>query len=120
MTHKYVIGIDYDSDSCRGVIVNTINGEECASHIFYYPRWKKELYCDPSKSQFRQHPLDYIEGLKEVVQRTVAKVSEEVVCNIVGLSVDTTGSTPCAINKEGIPLALLPEFEENPNAMFIL
>lgn len=120
MDHKYVIGIDYGSDSCRGVIVDAMNGTELASEVFYYPRWKENLYCNASKSQFRQHPLDYVEGLRTVIKKTVAKVSEEVVNHIVGLSVDTTGSTLCAINKEGTPLALLPEFEENPNAMFIL
>lgn len=120
MDHKYVIGIDYGSDSCRGVIVDAMNGRELASEVFYYPRWKQNLYCNASKSQFRQHPLDYVEGLRTVIKKTVAKVSEEVVNHIVGLSVDTTGSTVCAINKEGTPLALLPEFEENPNAMFLL
>lgn len=120
MDHKYVIGIDYGSDSCRGVIVDAMNGTELASEVFYYPRWKQNLYCNASKSQFRQHPLDYVEGLRTVIKKTVAKVSEEVASHIVGLSVDTTGSTLCAINKEGTPLALLPEFEENPNAMFIL
>ena len=120
MDHKYVIGIDYGSDSCRGVIIDAMNGRELASEVFYYPRWKQGLYCNASKSQFRQHPLDYIEGLKAVVKNTVAKVGEEVANNIVGISVDTTGSTPCAINKEGVPLALLPEFEDNPNAMFVL
>lgn len=120
MDHKYVIGIDYGSDSCRGVIIDAMNGRELASEVFYYPRWKQGLYCNASKSQFRQHPLDYIEGLKVVVKNTVAKVGEEVANNIVGISIDTTGSTPCAINKEGVPLALLPEFEDNPNAMFVL
>lgn len=120
MDKKYVIGIDYGSDSCRGVIVDTTNGAELASHVFYYPRWQKGLYCNADKFQFRQHPLDYIEGLKAVIVNTVEKVGTEVTKNIVGISVDTTGSTPCAINKEGTPLALLPEFAENPNAMFIL
>lgn len=120
MEKKYVIGIDYGSDSCRGVITDTQNGEEIASEVFYYPRWKEELYCDTSISQFRQHPLDYIEGLKCVVKAVVGQTSLEVAERIVGISIDTTGSTPCAVNKEGVPLALLPEFANNPNAMFIL
>lgn len=120
MVQKYVIGIDYGSDSCRGVITNTANGSELASEVFYYPRWQKEMYCNASAFQFRQHPLDYIEGLKHVIKETIKRVDAEVIHNIVGISIDTTGSTPCAVNEEGTPLALLPEFEENPNAMFIL
>lgn len=120
MKQKYVIGIDYGSDSCRGVIISTVDGRELASKVFCYPRWKKGLYCDPNRAQFRQHPLEYIEGLKDVVQDIVKQVDDTIVNQIVGMSIDTTGSTPCAVNEKGIPLALLPEFEDNPNAMFIL
>ena len=49
MDHKYVIGIDYGSDSCRGVIIDAMNGRELASEVFYYPRWKQGLYCNASK-----------------------------------------------------------------------
>ncbi len=117
---KFVIGVDFGTDSCRGVIINTENGQELASEVFAYPRWKEGLYCDASISQFRQHPLDYVEGLKYVIKGAVKKVDAYVVNNIVGISVDTTGSTPCAVDREGTPLALLPEFKDNPNAMFIL
>ena len=58
---KFVIGVDFGSDSCRGVITNTKDGKEMASEVFAYPRWKEGLYCDASISQFRQHPLDYID-----------------------------------------------------------
>jgi L-ribulokinase len=117
---KFVIGVDFGSDSCRGVITNTKDGKEMVSEVFAYPRWKEGLYCDASISQFRQHPLDYIEGLKHVIKESVKKVDPYVVENIVGISVDTTASTPCAVDREGTPLALLPEFKDNPNAMFIL
>jgi L-ribulokinase len=117
---SYVIGVDYGSDSVRTIIVNTANGEELASAVFYYPRWRKQLYCDMSGNQFRQHPLDYVEGLEATIQECVLKVGPEVAANIKALSVDTTGSTPVAVDKTGTPLALTPGFEENPNAMFVL
>lgn len=117
---KYVIGIDFGSDSCRGIVVSTKDGHEVAESVFYYPRWKKGLYCDPAKSQYRQHPLDYIEGIDSLFGELTAAISKDVCDNIVGISVDTTGSTPCIVDETGMPLALRPEFAENPNAMFIL
>lgn len=119
-TKKYVIGVDYGSDSVRSVIVDTANGDEIASSVFYYPRWKAGKYCKPADSQFRQHPLDYMEGLTETIQQAVKTAGNEVASNIVAISIDTTGSTPVAVNQEGVPLSLLPEFAENPNAMFVL
>ncbi|PWU00423.1 MAG: ribulokinase [Bacteroidetes bacterium] len=117
---RYVIGVDYGTDSVRSVIVNTKTGEEVASAVFEYPRWKKGHYCDATLNQFRQHPLDYVEGLESTVTQCVKRTGPGVGKKIVGLSVDTTGSTPIAVNKEGTPLSLLPEFENNPNAMFVL
>ncbi len=117
----YVIGVDYGTDSVRSVLVNTANGEEIASSVYYYPRWKKGLFCDPSQNQFRQHPLDYIEGLEKTIKECVEKAGgSEIAASVKGISVDTTGSTPVAVNRAGVPLSLLPEFSENPNAMFVL
>lgn len=117
---KYVIGVDYGSDSVRSVVVDTADGTELASSSFNYPRWKEGKYCNPAKNQFRQHPLDYLEGLEKTVKDALAQCDTGVAQHVAGLSVDTTGSTPIAVNKEGTPLALTPEFEENPNAMFVL
>ncbi|WNH13516.1 ribulokinase [Thalassobellus suaedae] len=117
---KYTIGMDFGSDSVRALIVNTITGEEMATAVHYYARWKSGEYCEPSKNKFRQHPLDYIEGIENTIKAVVSQVSDDVVKNIVGIGVDTTGSTPVAVDKSGTPLALLNGFEENPNAMFVL
>lgn len=117
---KYTIGLDYGSDSVRSLIVNVETGEEVASAVFEYPRWKKGMYCDPAKNQFRQHPKDYLEGLEYTVVEALKKAPVGVAENIVGISVDTTGSTPVAVDEKGTPLSLTAGFEENPNAMFVL
>lgn len=119
MNLKYTIGLDYGTDSVRALLVDTA-GNEIASCVHYYERWKKGMYCDPANSQFRQHPLDYLEGLENAVKGALQNQSQELIENIVGISVDTTGSTPVAVDVNGTPLALLPEFSENPNGMFIL
>lgn len=117
---KYTIGVDYGTDSVRVVIVNAQNGEIVGTAVSEYKRWKEGKYCDPSKNQFRQHPLDYIESLEESLKAALSGLSETVKNNIVAISVDTTGSTPVAVDKNGVPLSLLPEFKDNPNSMFIL
>lgn len=117
---KYVIGIDYGTDSCRALIVEVNTGKEIASSVKYYKRWKKGLYCAPGINQYRQHPLDYVEGLEESVREALSKSPAEVAQNVIGISFDTTGCTPVLLDKQGTPLALLPEFSENPNAMFVL
>ncbi|GEO08051.1 ribulokinase [Segetibacter aerophilus] len=119
-SEQYVIGVDYGSDSVRTIIVDAANGNEVAASVYYYPRWKQQLYCNASLNRFRQHPLDYVEGLEETVKRCIVQAGAEVAAKVKAISVDTTGSTPVAVDKTGTPLALIPGFEENPNAMFVL
>lgn len=116
----YVIGVDFGTDSVRSVLIDASNGDEIASSIFNYPRWSDNRYNDPSLNQFRQHPLDYVEGLERTIRECVRKAGPAAQSAIKAISVDTTGSTPVAVDKTGTPLALLPGFEENPNAMFVL
>ena len=118
--NKYVFGVDFGTDSVRSLLVNALNGDEIATSVFYYPRWKKQLFCHPGMNQFRQHPLDYLEGLTYTIKACLQGLSEEIIQNIKGISIDTTGSTPVAVDESGTPLSLLPEFADNPNAMFIL
>jgi len=120
MNAAFVIGVDYGTDSVRSIIVNAHNGEEIAAAVFNYPRWRDGLFCDASQNQFRQHPQDYIEGLEYTIKECLSKAGEAVRKNIKAISIDTTGSSPVAVDKTGKPLALLPEFAQNPNAMFVL
>ncbi|MCD6596493.1 MAG: ribulokinase [Bacteroidales bacterium] len=120
MSKTYTIGVDYGTDTVRAVIVQTDTGEIIAESVFEYPGWKEGRYCNASENQFRQHPSDYIEGLKYTIKKVVAQCGPEIASKITGISADTTGSTPVPVNREGVPLSLLPEFKDNPNAMFIL
>jgi L-ribulokinase len=120
MADAYVIGVDYGTDSVRTIIADTQNGKEITSSVFYYPRWKAQKYCNAGVNQFRQHPADYLEGLSYTIKDCVAKAGAAIAQNIKGISIDTTGSSPVAVDKTGTPLALLPAFEHNPNAMFVL
>ena len=120
MKDRFVIGLDYGSDSVRSVLLNAHTGEEKASSVFYYPRWKNGLYCNAVTNQFRQHPLDYLEGLERTIKDCLQKAGQDIASNVAGISVDTTGSTPVAVDEHGVPLCMTPGFENNPNAMFVL
>ncbi|MFH0761775.1 MAG: ribulokinase, partial [Bacteroidota bacterium] len=120
MEKPYVIGLDFGTDSVRTVIVDARNGHEISSSVCLYPRWKQGLYCNPLKNQYRQHPQDYLDSMIRVIREAVSNAPSGTSSRIAGISFDTTGSTPVFVNREGTPLALLDEFAENPNAMFIL
>ncbi len=118
--NAFVFGVDYGTDSVRAILVNTSNGNTVATAVFPYPRWSKGLYCNPAAQIFRQHPLDYVEGLEFVIKSCLQQVDDSIAQAVVGLSIDTTGSTPVAVDAAGVPLALHSDFEHNPNAMFVL
>jgi L-ribulokinase len=117
---NFVIGVDYGTDSVRSLLVNAADGAEIASAVFLYPRWKNGLYCNPAENCFRQHPLDYIEGLEYTIKTCLTQAGPAAARAVRAISIDTTGSTPVAVDAAGTPLGLLPAFEKNPNALFVL
>ncbi len=116
----YCIGVDFGTDSVRSIIVNAQNGNEIASSIFNYPRWRDGLYCNAPLNQFRQHPSDYTEGMIATITSALKEAGPSVRSNIRAISVATTGSTPVAVDQTGTPLALHPDFANDPDAMFLL
>jgi len=117
---KLIIGVDFGTDSVRAVIINAENGTELANEVAWYKQWSAGKYCDPAKNMFRQHPLDYIDGMVESATGALAKAGKKAGSRVVGIGIDTTGSTPGAVDRQGTPLAMTKGFEENPNAMFVL
>jgi len=120
LSDAFVLGVDYGTDSVRSILVDASNGKEVASSVYYYPRWRDGLFCNPLKNRFRQHPLDYVEGLECTIKECLSMAGSSVKSSVKAIAVDTTGSSPVAVDKSGTPLALTAEFESNPNAMFVL
>ncbi len=120
MSEKLVIGMDFGTDSVRATIIDAQNGKELAGEVAWYKRWGAGKYCDPAKNMFRQHPRDYIEGMEQAVTGALAKAGKKAGSRVVGIGIDTTGSTPGPVDRQGTPLAMTRGFEDNPNAMFVL
>src|ERR1700760_4045486 len=95
-TDNLVIGVDYGTDSVRSLLVNAADGSEIASAVFLYPRWKDGMYCNPAENRFRQHPLDYVEGLKTTIKSFPKQAGPAAAKAVRAISIDTTGSTPVA------------------------
>lgn len=114
---KFAIGVDYGTNSVRALVVNVSNGEEIGTAVFHYPSGEAGILLDPNDVHLaRQNPSDYMEGFYASVSEAVAEAKSTPgfrVEDVVGIGVDTTGSTPLPVNEDGVPLALLAEFKEN-------
>ena len=121
---KYTIGLDYGTSSVRGLLVDVATGEEIASHVFPYPHGKDGILTDERDPDVaRQHPQDYLDGAQAVIKGVLddaASRPDFAPEQIIGLGVDTTGSTPIPVDADGTPLALKPEFADNLAALVYL
>jgi L-ribulokinase len=117
---KFTLGVDFGTDSVRAILLSTLDGREIASSVFAYPRWQEGKYCQPEKSIYRQHPLDYLEGLTHTIRTCVSSLTPSMRAQVCGISIDTTGSTPIAVDQRGVPLSMMEGFQDHPNALFVL
>lgn len=117
----YAIGLDYGSNSVRCVIVDCHTGEECGQAVWDYPSGDAGVLTDRSNPHVaRQSPMDFLQGLVQTVPQALAqarRVPGFAADRIVGIGVDTTGSTPIPVDAQLQPLAAQPRFAENLNAM---
>ncbi len=120
MNRQLVVGMDFGTDSARGIVVDVHSGEVLTAAVSPYIRWSKGFYCDPSCEIYRQHPLDYIEAIDNIFSSLHRELPQGTFNDIIAIGTNTTGSTPVAVDRTGSPLSLLKGFENNPNAMFVL
>jgi L-ribulokinase len=121
MTH-YALGLDYGTNSCRALLVDLQDGRELATAVFDYPGGELGILLDPKDPNVaRQHPRDYLTGTVKVVAGVLEQARDATPgfdpARIVGIGIDTTGSTPMPVDAAGAPLGLKPEFAGNLNAM---
>jgi L-ribulokinase len=119
---KYTIGLDFGTNSCRSLIVDIENGNELSSHVFNYPTGESGIILNPKDPNLaRQNPEDYIQGIEIIVKEAIntAKTIDKNFSaeKIIGIGVDTTGSSPMPVDDNGIPLCSKDEFKNNPASM---
>lgn len=122
MAQKYSLGLDYGTNSVRALLVNTNNGREIATYVHNYKRGVDGIILDRKNHNLaRQDPQDYVESMeiciKQVINQTKKKIKNFSSGEIIGIGVDTTGSTPIPVDEKGQPLSFRKEFRNNPNAM---
>jgi L-ribulokinase len=115
---KFSIGLDYGTNSVRALLVNCRNGEELATCVFDYPSGHQGILIDPKNSHLaRQNPADYLEGIEYTITGAIAEAHKADPAfdpsDIIGIGVDSTGSSPIPVNAENTALACLDEFKEN-------
>ena len=117
----YTIGLDYGTNSVRCVIVDIANGNEIGTAVYNYPTGTAGIILDKNDHNLaRQNPADYVKGIEVTIKKAIQQAKKTVkkfdASQITGIGVDTTGSTPLPVDKNGTPLAMLPEFKKNKNA----
>jgi L-ribulokinase len=121
MAPAYTVGIDYGTNSVRAVVVDCADGRSVGTGAFDYPTGDKGVVLDARDPHLaRQHPADYLAGLAASVRGALAEAEREAGFSsrrVVGVGVDTTGSTPLPVDAACRPLALDPRWQGHPAAM---
>lgn len=119
--NRYTIGLDYGTNSVRTLIVDVKSGREIATAVWNYAHGTQGVILSRDPNLARQHPEDYVTGAETTIRKALATARREVRGfkpeQVIGIGVDTTGSTPIPVDGEGKPLALSRKFAKNPNAM---
>jgi L-ribulokinase len=114
---RFAIGVDFGTNSVRALVVDIADGTEVATKVWQYPSGAAGILLDAADPNLaRQNPADYIEGFYASVKRAVAAAKRTRgfrVENVVGIGIDTTGSTPIPVGRDGTPLALQREFRRD-------
>lgn len=119
---QFALGIDYGTNSCRSLLVDLDDGSEVGSTTFCYPSGEMGILLDEQNPNVaRQNPQDYLDGLEAVTRGALEQARANVpgfsADQIIGIGIDTTGSTVIPVNRDGTPLGLLPEFKDSLSAM---
>ncbi len=118
---RYALGIDYGTNSVRALIASVETGRELATAVSNYPSGTQGVVLDERDPNLaRQAPGDYTLGFVECVRSAMQLAGQQpgfAPDRVVGIGVDTTGSTPIPVDEQGLPLSIHSDFTNEPSAM---
>ena len=118
---SYTIGLDFGTNSVRAIVVDAADGREVATSVWNYAHGTQGVILSKDPNLARQHPADYVKGTELTVRRVLAGAKKVVKGfapeQVVGIGVDTTGSTPLPVDADGRPLAFCKALSKDPAAM---
>ncbi|MCY2924754.1 MAG: ribulokinase [Planctomycetota bacterium] len=118
---KYAIGLDYGTNSVRALLVDVADGREVATAVWTYAHGRQGVILSRDPNLARQHPADYLKGAQTTICQVLATAGKALKgfkpADVIGIGVDTTGSTPLPVDKAGVPLAFKKPFAKDPAAM---
>ena len=118
MPAKYTIGLDYGTNTVRCLIVNVANGAEVGTAVWTYAHGTQGVVLSRDPNLARQHPADYIAGAEITIKQALAAARKTVkgfsADQVIGIGVDTTGSTPMPVDANGQPLVYQKKFANHP------
>ena len=121
MSPRYSIGLDYGTNSVRALIVNVANGREVGTAVWEYAHGTHGVILSRDPNLARQHPADYLTGAEITIKKALSQAKRAVRGfkpeQVIGIGVDTTGSTPMPVDANGRALAFNKRFAKNPAAM---
>ncbi|MGC3990659.1 MAG: ribulokinase [Chthoniobacteraceae bacterium] len=113
----FSLGVDYGTNSVRALIVDTVTGRELGSCVVNYPSGKEGILLDASDHNVaRQHPGDYLFGVEQSVKGALAQAVKDPAFSsdqVIGIGVDSTGSSPIPVDQNNVPLALHPQWKDH-------
>lgn len=118
---SYSIGLDYGTESARAILVDTRTGDELTTCVYPYPSGTRGVILSKDPNLARQNPRDYLSAAEYLLRRTLALARKSVkgfdAARVVGIGVDTTGSTPLPVDAKGRALGENPRFAKDPAAL---
>lgn len=117
---SFTIGLDFGTGSVRAVVVDCADGRVIGTSVFEFPTGVGGVIVDAHDPHLaRQNPADYLAGMRAAVPGALAAAAGDPGFSrerVIGIGVDTTGSTPIPVDAAMRPLALDPKWTGHPAA----